>query len=747
MVYTAPGVYVVEDDRTPMPLTGVPTGIPCFVGFTDQGPYLTPTRIGSLTEFNAVFGPRLRNSVVFPHAVLADAVYGFFLNGGSVAYILRVNGGQTVTWPVAAIEHVVDYADLTDPYSDATPQTPKWLSLNVSASSPGSWANPLVLKCRPDTSGDPLPLISAKIQIDPKLLAAAPTLVTVDQLEAAGSIALPGGDLTGWQLTLGDDSANQGAFDAGKKGFAVPKIPTASSVGTLVKTSKPDKPIAVRFTPDSSIPATAVGLVSEDGKTVTAITAAQAAGWAASTNISLPGVSLAGKPTDLTGNWALDATGAPRFYITTDAGAAVVLNQATLTTAVPGTLTYPLNLNPGDGLTFTLEIKELVPPRQPGSPASYRVLESYSGLSSVPGTANYFLNDGLINGVSSRIRVAAFDGSKGKAVVFAAASTDPKVTLVTPPADGAKVENAGTDQAPAPTEYLRYFPLLKQVDDVSLVTCPDVYVQGATTPAFTYQPILQAMIDYCENNRTMAVIDAPPQAPVQEIGDLAVRVGNIEKFVAAYRSSYAAVYAPWLVVPNNDPRDPSKTKQIPPSGHLLGIYNQSDNAEGVWSAPANIAVKGPVGLALPFTEDDSAVLNPKGVNLIRSFAGQGILVWGARTTSGNVMWQYVNVRRLFLYVERTLKQQTQWAVFEPNTKRTWNTLINAAENFLRQIWLDGGLAGSSPEQAFRVQCGVPETMTQTDVDTGLLKVQIAIAPVKPAEFIVFTVSQLVQTAS
>ena len=152
-------------------------------------------------------------------------------------------------------------------------------------------------------------------------------------------------------------------------------------------------------------------------------------------------------------------------------------------------------------------------------------------------------------------------------------------------------------------------------------------------------------------------------------------------------------------------------------------------------------------MQLNFTEDESETLNPAGVNLTRSFPGQGMLIWGARTSTKNVMWRFVNVRRLFLYVERTLKQQTMWAVFESNDQRTWNKLVNAAEAFLRQLWRDGGLMGATPEEAFQVQCGVPQTMTMTDVYNSVLKVEVKIAPVRPAEFVVFTVSQLVQQQS
>ena len=195
MVYTAPGVYVVEDDRTPMPLTGVPTGIPCFFGFTHQGPYLKPLRINSLTEFSAIFGPRIENKSVFPNAHLADAVYGFFLNGGSVCYVCRVNGGDTVTWPVKAIAHVVDYADLKNDYSDSTPKNPKWMALTVSAASPGAWANNLMVKIIPEPPADGLPMIDADVILKKDAIPPKPEVVAYDDLDAAGNVPLPDVDV------------------------------------------------------------------------------------------------------------------------------------------------------------------------------------------------------------------------------------------------------------------------------------------------------------------------------------------------------------------------------------------------------------------------------------------------------------------------------------------------------------------------------------------------------------------------
>ena len=179
---------------------------------------------------------------------------------------------------------------------------------------------------------------------------------------------------------------------------------------------------------------------------------------------------------------------------------------------------------------------------------------------------------------------------------------------------------------------------------------------------------------------------------------------------------------------------------IPPSGSIAGIYARSDNTRGVYKAPANEVVRACVGLDCQFNKGEQDILNPKGVNLICSFPGQGIRVWGARTATSNPSWKYINVRRLFIFIEESIKANTNWAVFEPNDEVLWTRVQRTIEVFLTGLWRGGFLAGSSPAEAFFVNVG-RNTMSQDDIDNGRLICVIGAAPVKPAEFVIFRISQ------
>ena len=248
-------------------------------------------------------------------------------------------------------------------------------------------------------------------------------------------------------------------------------------------------------------------------------------------------------------------------------------------------------------------------------------------------------------------------------------------------------------------------------------------------PGVTDPNVQLNLVAHCENTGSrFAVLDIPKDA--KKIEDI-IAHRNI------FDTNYAALYHPWLKV--FDPLD-KKNISIPPSGSVLGIYARSDNTRGVHKAPANEVVRGCVGLECQFNTGEQDILNPKGVNLIRAFAGQGIRVWGARTATSNSSWKYINVRRLFIFIEESIKANTNWAVFEPNDEVLWVRVQRTISVFLTNLWRGGSLAGTSPEEAFFVHIG-RDTMSQDDIDNGRLICVIGVAPVKPAEFVIFRISQ------
>jgi hypothetical protein len=274
---------------------------------------------------------------------------------------------------------------------------------------------------------------------------------------------------------------------------------------------------------------------------------------------------------------------------------------------------------------------------------------------------------------------------------------------------------------------------LESLDDATMLVVPDLMtpMPEKDLDLDTVKSVQGMMIAHCEKmGDRVAVLDAPPDLKPQE-------ALNWRMNVAGYDSSYAAFYYPWIEVydPVND-----GPKLIPPSGHMAGVWARNDTNRGVHKAPANEIVRGATGLAYNVTKGEQDVLNPEGVNCIRAFPGMGIRVWGARTVTSDPAWRYLNVRRLFNYVEKSIERGTQWVVFEPNEPRLWARVRRDVSAFLTTLWREGALFGMTPEQAFYVKCD-EELNPSESRDLGRLVVEIGLAPVKPAEFVIFRISQ------
>jgi phage tail sheath protein FI len=246
--------------------------------------------------------------------------------------------------------------------------------------------------------------------------------------------------------------------------------------------------------------------------------------------------------------------------------------------------------------------------------------------------------------------------------------------------------------------------------------------------------VILKVIDHCERERfRFAVIDAAASRADASLLDPRTDLKD---------TKYAAFYYPWIWV--SDPRTGKRVK-IPPSGAVTGIYALTDNTRGVWKAPANETVAGALDLEYDIDTGTQEVLNPRGVNAIRRFPGRGIRVWGARTLSSDPLWKYVSVRRLFIFLEASIYNSTQWVVFEPNDPRLWARVKQTLTLFLRTQWREGALFGAKEEEAFSIAIG-RDTMTEDDILNGRLVIEVGIAPVRPAEFVIFRVYQKTQEA-
>jgi len=274
---------------------------------------------------------------------------------------------------------------------------------------------------------------------------------------------------------------------------------------------------------------------------------------------------------------------------------------------------------------------------------------------------------------------------------------------------------------------------LEAIDEVTMLSVPDLMsaYQKGLIDLEGVKAVQLGMITHCElMGDRMAILDPPPALNAQEIKNWRVEE-------AGYDSKYATLYWPWIKV--FDPASGTNT-HVPPSGHMAGIWGRNDDTRGVHKAPANEIVRGAISLEINITKTEHDLLNPVGINAVRAFPGRGIRVWGARTLSSDPAWRYVNVRRLFNYLEESILQGTDWVVFEPNDANLWAKIRRTIAAFLVNEWRKGALFGATPNEAFYVKCD-GETNPAEGIDAGQVICEIGIAPVKPAEFVIFRLSQ------
>ncbi len=293
--------------------------------------------------------------------------------------------------------------------------------------------------------------------------------------------------------------------------------------------------------------------------------------------------------------------------------------------------------------------------------------------------------------------------------------------------DGLTVEDfIGVDEGPGLRTGLQ---ALGAVEEIAIVCIPDAMLpfrKAGPQAALEVQRIQDAMVEQCERLQDrFAILDGPPTRDIAEV----------RKWRARMTSSYAALYYPWIITDHN-----GTPSLLPPSGHVAGVYARTEITAGVHKAPGNEIVRGADAVAIELREDDLGQLNAEAVNALRVLPGRGVRVWSARTLSDDINWRYVNVRRLFIMLRRAIENGTQWAVFESNEPRTWETLSREVAIFLEGLWSIGAFAGDGPQDAFYVRCD-DTVNTQESVDLGQLIMEIGVAPTLPAEYLILHVVQ------
>ncbi|HEX6660520.1 MAG TPA: phage tail sheath subtilisin-like domain-containing protein [Sphingomicrobium sp.] len=264
---------------------------------------------------------------------------------------------------------------------------------------------------------------------------------------------------------------------------------------------------------------------------------------------------------------------------------------------------------------------------------------------------------------------------------------------------------------------------LEDIEDISIVAAP-----GSTVTDANAQSVANALISHAERMKyRIAVLDSIKEASI----------ADTREYRGKFDSKYAAFYYPWVRI--IDP-ETGQENHYPPSGFVAGIYARNDIDRAVYKAPANEVVRLAIGFEKFLNKAQQEVLNPEGVNCFRFFEGRGMRLWGARTATSDPEWKYVNLRRYFAYLERSIDKGTQWAVFEPNGERLWANVRRTIEDFLLNEWQNGALLGDRPEKGYFVKCD-RSTMTQNDLDNGRLVCLVGVAALRPAEFVIFRIGQ------
>lgn len=745
--YLAPGVHVEEVERGAAPLEGVSTSTAGFLGPTERGP-TDPRLITSFADFERTYGGFLDDSY------LATAVDGFFANGGSRCYVGRIASED---------DEIASGTIPAEPDGDGLDPL---LDLDVDRLDFGAVA-------QSDSDTQSVTLSHAGTQDDPDvdIVLADHAVLETTMAEHGFSYGWEDTDLDGTDtvtLEPDDEELIDITFDPGDSGISDPGevrhhwaqltidtgtgvapvamalegvngdapaddlLETASALGFgTVDTHNDTRSLLVTnlSTEDLELDVEGSKIVGPDAGDFSLAaddagggTIGIEAGESAEINVTFnPGSVGAKKATLLLPHegdnspLVVSLSGATAVVIGADAvgpgswggHVAVTVQDSSMYEAGRNDLFKLIVRYWGDDADLADARDGDADPAAEGVPDP-DVEEVFDDLSPKPTSSNYYVKQ--VNDASMLVDLSQEQEGRpapglGPSWLDGPAEDEDL--------DAGDYEGDSTLQPEDRTGFAGF----ETVDDISIVCVPDEHDHTGLT---------DALVDHCEAMDDRFAILQADQNP-----------GTVGNLRPPMDTDMGAFYYPWLKVIDPDTR---MTREVPPGGHVAGIYARSDANHGVHKAPANEVVRGIQGLQRTITKGEQEVLNPRGVNCIRAFRGRGVRVWGARTASSNPNWKYVNVRRLFLFLRESIEEGTQWVVFEPNDEQLWARVRQTIGNFLTDVWQDGALMGTTPEEAFFVKCD-RSTMTQSDIENGRLICEIGVAPVRPAEFVVFRISQ------
>lgn len=762
--YLSPGVYMEEFEIGAKPIEGVSTSTAGFLGETERGP-TTPHLITSWLQFQRVFGGYFGNDKYLP-----GAVDGFFKNGGARCYIARIvksgdNGATSATLLLRSIDNIyIEESEKAEKEHNKVKEF-KDKILTIKAVGEGSWGNRIAVVVSTGTfSGIKLNVFYWKTE--------CPSIADINKENADLTKVLKKHPPTVIE-TFDNISLSETSSDYFEKTVNVISNLITVSINDLTNTSNAvdlstkknlsdfylnDGVNSVSEKMNPSIAGLNLKNADKAPLSITALKnkilrleAVKVGSWGNNVKITLSKesaeVKLVASYSETIKNFSIEKPTQSEL-IKILAVCATTENLEDAKDASKETLT-DLPLTKGDIKTkASLKLKSV--DQNPLSLTSLvdhvlrveavregawgnnikitlskesdgiKLISSYSetinNLSIEPPTSSEFIKISAPDATEENMKEAkdaSTEALTNLPLVGGVDSIDTDVTKLLV-ADYSRTDS----DIPGSRKGLTAF---KEIEDISIIYAPNSYdVPG----------LVDEMISHCEQLRyRFVILDAKQGLSDVSNSDLDPRSGN--------PTDYAAFYYPWIKVINPET---GLAQLMPPGGYVAGIYARSDTERGVHKAPANEVVRGASDLEFQIMKGEQDILNPRGVNVIRAFSGRGILVWGARTLSSNTLWKYINVRRLFIYVEASIERGTQWVVFEPNDERLWARVKATITQFLTGVWRSGALMGSTPEQAFFVKCD-RSTMTQDDIDNGRLVCIIGIAPVKPAEFVIFRIAQ------
>ena len=717
--YLAPGVYIEETSFRNKSIEGVGTSVAGLVGPTRTGPLRgVPEVVTSYADYERVFGDAedlvFDTTPVLNHT--AHAARAFFDNGGKQLYVMRVIAGVNGTAAngsggSAARASRVDGGNVLT-FSARFPgnQGGYWLELNWRGGenllrsetlAPGAARNDTTYLLQASgvaAAAGVGPLAAGQYPVNASAIVRLAGAVLEVQAERA-SIASTAG--------VGDPVA---VASGQITGFTVAALPANARLTRVFARQPASGPLSDGTTAELSLGSDAVDL--------SAFT--RGAHW--------------GTLRTLRGT--LDATG-ETFSVSAD-------NHLNPGVAAP--LTLPLSaLAAVAGAAGAVVVQRSFAIDVRSGGRNGEVVYTYGNLSTAPTGANSLATalpatpERRQDALSSPVQCTVGAGATGATVLAALLSLcdgpalNPPAGTLDEPRYLIALQNGSDGMVPQPIDYTGEtnellgstgLAALEDVEDIAIVMVP-----AAAAHAASHAGVLLAMQAHCRRMRyRVGLVDARE----------GMSVAQVREMRNDFDDSRLAMYHPWVVV--SDPTGGRREITLPPSGFIAGVYARTDVDRGVHKAPANEVVLGALGFEQEINAFQQELLNPNGINCLRSFAGRGHRVWGGRTLSSDPEWKYVNVRRFFLYLERSIEKSTQWAVFEPNGQGLWANVRSTVEDFLFNEWRGGRLLGSTPKEAYFVRCD-RSTMTQNDLDNGRLVCLVGVAPLRPAEFVIFRIGQ------